>query len=158
MARESMKELESELRETKEQVRCLGEEKNALRMTLHSAMGKIDSLENENKELLKENVSLLHQLRALLKEAKDYEEVANGLERIKSARLVVRENNDMPNCYQSSVAIECYIDEDGYGISRDIDKPTLTVAEITEIINEFFEELLRRDELWLKVKNSIGSN
>lgn len=78
------------------------------------------------------------------------EKVINGLERVRGIRLIVREDNDMPNCSPSSVAIKLMTEGEGYGLFYRVEKPTLTVPEVVEVANEVFEELIRRVELWLK--------
>ena len=78
------------------------------------------------------------------------------LERVKGIRLIVCEDNDMPNCSPSSVAIKLMTEGEVHGLFYRVEKPTLTASEVVEVTNKVFEELTRRVELWLKAKNSIG--
>ena len=72
------------------------------------------------------------------------------LERVNAMRLIVTEENYMPNCSPSTVAIKLMTDGDGYGLFYRCDKPTLTASEVVDVANKVFEELLRREEVWLK--------
>lgn len=78
------------------------------------------------------------------------EKVINGFERVRGIRLIVCEDNDMPNCSPSSVAINLMTEGEGYGLFYRVEKPTLTASEVVDVANKVFEELIRRVELWLK--------
>ena len=63
---------------------------------------------------------------------------------IEKLEIIVRENNDMPFGFSSTVGVKCYINGKPEGIFMGFNKPELPVADVVDTANSLIEELLRR--------------